>query len=158
MHVDGAVKRIQLAAAHRFHDLVACQHPAGPLGQRHQQIELVGGQFAVLRVHHHGARIPVDFQRAKAHLLGRRRAAVGAPAQHCAHAGQQLARLKRLGQVVVGTHLQADDAVHRVALGCEHQHRYLGAAACERTDAPAHLQAIHVRQHQIQNDELGWPA
>jgi hypothetical protein len=49
---------------------------------------------------------------------------LAAAAQHGAHARQQLARLEGFGQVVVGAHFQADDAVHRVALGGQHDHRH----------------------------------
>ena len=44
-------------------------------------------------------------------------------AEHRAHARQQLARVERLGQVVVGAELEADDLVDVVALGGEHDHR-----------------------------------
>ena len=37
-------------------------------------------------------------------------------AQDRAHAGQQLARIHRLGDVVVGAHLEADDAIDRIAV------------------------------------------
>src|SRR5439155_25487767 len=37
------------------------------------------------------------------------------------------AGLERLGQVVVGAHFQADDAVHRVAARGQHQHRGVDA-------------------------------
>jgi hypothetical protein len=156
VHVDGAVKRLQLAAAHGLHDLVAREHAAGALGQRHQQVELVGGELGRLARHGDGAGVAVDLQRAKAQgLCGGRAAALGAPAQHGADARQQLARLKGLGQVVVGAQLQADDAVHRVALGGEHQHRHLGRGAGQRADAAAHVQAVHVGQHQVEDDQIG---
>ena len=69
-------------------------------------------------------------------------------------AGQQLAWLKGLGQIIVGAHLQANDAVHRVAFGREHQHRHLAHAAGQGADALAHLQAVHVGQHQVQDHQL----
>ena len=50
---------------------------------------------------------------------GRRGGRLGA-AQHRAHPGQQLAHLERLGQVVVGAELEADDAVDRLARGRQH--------------------------------------
>jgi len=68
VHVDRAVEGFQLAAAHGFHDLVAGQHPAGALGHRNQQVELVGGEVGRLARHRHGARIAVDLEAAEAQL------------------------------------------------------------------------------------------
>jgi hypothetical protein len=72
------------------------------------------------------------------------------PAQHAAHPGDELAGAERLDDVVVGAQLQADDPVRLVALGGQHDDRgrVLGA------DLAAHLQAIHTRQHQIQDDQV----
>jgi hypothetical protein len=44
-------------------------------------------------------------------------------AQDAADARQQLARAEGLGQVVVGAHFQADDAVDLVGTRGEHDHR-----------------------------------
>src|SRR3990170_115664 len=65
--------------------------------------------------------------------------AVGAPGgpaapEHGVHAREQLARIEGLGQVVVGAHLQADDAVDVIALGGEHDDR---GARVLRAQAPA---------------------
>ena len=64
------VSILYLAAAYRFHDLVPGQHPAGALGQRHQQVELVGRQLAGRAPHAHRARVAVDLQRAETQGLG----------------------------------------------------------------------------------------
>lgn len=71
VHVDGAVKGFELAAAHGFHDLVAAEHAAGALGQGDQQVKLVAGQVGRLAADGDGAGIAVDLQAAKAqHLAG----------------------------------------------------------------------------------------
>ncbi|CAN6484074.1 unnamed protein product [Victoria cruziana] len=155
VHVDGAVKGLEFAAAHGFHDLVAREHTAGAFGQRDQQVELVGGQLAELVVDADVARIAVDGQRTKAHLAAGRRPVATLAAQHGADARQQLTRLEGLGQVIVGAKLQADHAVHGVTLGREHQDGGLGQRRRQGADAPAHLEAVHVGQHQIQDQQLG---
>jgi hypothetical protein len=99
--------------------------------------------------------VAVDLHRAEAHRLGRGGRAVATAAQDGADARQQLARLEGLGQVVVGAELQADDPVHRVALGGEHQHRHLAGVARQRAHAAAHFQAVDVRQHQVQHHQVG---
>ena len=160
MNVNRAVKGFEFAAAHGFHDLVAAQHAARAFGQRHQQVELVGGQLARRARNRNRTRVAVNLKRAKMHHLvaaGRCGAAVvvAAPAQHGANAGQQLARLERLGQVVVSANFQADDAIHRVALGRQHQHGGVGRGAAQALDAAAHFQAVHVGQHQVQDHQVG---
>ena len=99
MYVDGAVKRIQLAAAHRLHDLVAREHAARALGQRDQQVELVRGE-----VGHLPATVTVRASRSissdKKRSAGawQRGAAIGAPAQDGADARQQLRGSNGLGR------------------------------------------------------------
>ena len=58
------------------------------------------------------------------------RRALRAPAQHRMDARHEFARIEGLGQVVVGADLQADDAVHVVALGGEHDDGH--GLACAR--------------------------
>ena len=84
--------------------------------------------------------------RAEADRLGRPRdgapggSARRAPAQHRVDARDQLARVERFGQVVVGAHLQADDAVDVLALRREHDdrdRRRLRRAAAGRSASPS---------------------
>jgi hypothetical protein len=42
---------------------------------------------------------------------------------------KQFARIERLGEVVVGTHLQPDDAIDLFAHGGEHDHRQVGVGS-----------------------------
>ena len=66
-------------------------------------------------------------------------------------AGDQFARVERLGQVVVGAHFKPDDAVDLVAFGGEHDDRLLRFAG---TQAAADRQAIFAWQHQVKNDQF----
>jgi hypothetical protein len=152
VNVDRAVKCLGRLAAQDVHELLARQHAPGAFGQRKQQVELVRGQCARLAVDAHQPRAAVDGEPAEAQLVaGRLRAA---PAQQGAHAGQQFARLERLRQVIVGADLQPDDAVERVALGGKHQDRQCGQRVVAGADAPAHLQAIGIGQHQVEDQQL----
>ena len=72
-------------------------------------------------------------------------------AQHRVDARHQLARVEGLGQVVVGAHLQADDAVDVVALGGEHDDRGRGRL---RAQAAADRQAVLARQHQVEHHQV----
>ena len=63
---------------------------------------------------------------------------------------QQLARLERLGQIVVGAEFEPDDAVHGVAARGQHQDR----RRRPRADAAADLEPVHVGQHQVEDDGI----
>jgi hypothetical protein len=68
------------------------------------------------------------------------------------HAGQQLARVERLAQVVVGADFQADDAVDVLALGGEHDDR---GAVVGGAQAAADGQAVLAGHHQVEHDQVG---
>ena len=65
------------------------------------------------------------------------------------HAGDELARVERLRQVVVGADLEADDLVDVLVARGEHQDRHLGAAAQTAAD----LDPVDVGQHQVEDDQ-----
>jgi hypothetical protein len=73
-----------------------------------------------------------------------------AAAQHGADAGQQLARIARLGQVVVGAQFQADDAVGLLAHGRQHDD---GGAVGGR-QAAADGQAVLAGQHDVEHHQI----
>ena len=81
------------------------------------------------------------------HRLGR-----GGATQHGADASDELARVERLGDVVVGAHLEADDAVDRIAARRQHDHRQPRRALAQRAED---FDAAHVGQHQVEQDEVG---
>ena len=65
--------------------------------------------------------------------------------------GRQLAQAERLRHVVVGAELEADDLVELRVLGREHDDRHARLGA----DDPADLDAGQLRQHQVEEDEVG---
>ena len=79
--------------------------------------------------------------------LGSTAAGLG-PAQHRAQPGQQLARRERLGDVVVGAQLEPHDAIGLVPARGQHDDGHLALLA----DAPADLQPVHARHHDVQQD------
>jgi hypothetical protein len=74
-----------------------------------------------------------------------------AAAQHAADARQQLARLEGLRQVVVGAHLEAEDAVERLVAGGEHDDRQ----GRRRAQLAAQGQAVVAGQVQVEHDQVG---
>ena len=74
-------------------------------------------------------------------------------AQQCAHSRRQLGHGERFHHVIVGAEVEAAHAVvHRVARR-EHQHRHRTAAAAG-AQAAQHLEAVHLRQADVQDDEI----
>ena len=70
--------------------------------------------------------------------------------QQGAHAGDELTGREGLDEVVVGTKLQADDAVLDLALGGEHDDGHVGGVA----DGAADALARQLGEHEVQDDEV----
>ena len=87
---------------------------------------------------------------AQAVALGARRRQAARAAQDAFHARQQLARIEGLAEVVVGAHLDADDAVELLAARGEHDDRQVRA----RTQIAAQRQAVLARQHDVEHDDV----
>ena len=81
---------------------------------------------------------------------GRRRAAAAARAQHGLHAADELGDAERLGDVVVGAGLEADDLVELGVLRREHQ----DVRVAERAHAAADLDAVDVGQADVEDDQV----
>ncbi len=73
-------------------------------------------------------------------------------AQQRMHAGGQLAQAKRLGHVVVGTQVQADDLVNLLAFGGEHQDQSFVVFGAKLL---ADVVSAQARQHNVEHDERG---
>ena len=85
-----------------------------------------------------------------AHLVTLVATAVGrGAAQNALDPGDELARIERLRQVVVGADLETDDLVHVLVASGQHQDRDVGALA----HAAADLEAVHVGQVEVEDDQ-----
>ena len=71
------------------------------------------------------------------------------PTEDGLHPSDELPRVERLRQVVVGPDLEADDLVHVLVARGQHQDRHVGALA----DPAADLDPVDVREHQVEDDE-----
>ena len=74
-----------------------------------------------------------------------------------AHPRHELVRAERLRQVVVGADLEADDAVGLLGTGREHDDRNRRRLVRSAADETADLEAVDVRQHEIQDHQIGRP-
>ena len=98
----------------------------------------------------------VEDKGTKAHHAGLHRGrawqlSLRSAAQHRMDARQQFARVKGLCQVVVGAYLEANNAVHVLSLGGEHDD---GRWVLRAAQASANRQTVFVRQHQVEHDQV----
>ena len=129
MAVDGAVEGVVVLAEHAIAELRTGPGHAGHLRQGHEQVELGAREPDVLAGAPDLARGLVDLKvEIRARRVGGRRRDGGprhrreAP-EHGTHAGDELARLEGLGDVVVGADLEARHPVDDVVASGEHDDR-----------------------------------
>ena len=155
LHVDGAIQGVGFLALRHLHQLIPAEHPVRMVEKDPQQ-----AVFGTADGRHHAAgrdqvALPgIEHPLAEADLallLGAqvRRQAAGA-AQDDLDACQQFARAERLGQVVVGAHLQSDDAVGLLAARGEHDDRDVGVGA----QVAAQREAVVAGQHQVEHHQV----
>ena len=144
-----------VAPAGEQHQLLPRKWLPRVLDEHLDQRELAGREVDGLAVAGERARREVELERAEcraaatAGRAGRQPLAVAA--QHGVDARDELARIERLRQVVVGPHLEPDDAVDVLAPGREHDDRYRLAG---RAQPPADGQAVLAGQHQVEDEEM----
>ena len=131
---------------------VAIERPVRVLGEHLEQIELARRERLLVargRIDQH-ALFQVEHAPAHAHARTGARGRAGGAAQHALHAGEQLARLERLGDVVVGAGLEPDHPVHGVGRGRHHDDADAARALAQpaREDEAVLARQADVEQHQ----------
>ena len=121
---------------HLGKDLLAGDNLPGPAHHHPEQLELLVGQRDLDPVDLDASGRGIHPHAADVHQ--RRHPA----AEQGADPGQQLGHPERLGDIVVGTRVQAHDEVRLVGPGGQHQYRHVPAGG---PDPPAHLQPVQVR-------------
>src|SRR5207248_3697158 len=114
-----------LFALDEVEKLLAGEDAAGVPRQRRQHLVLVGGQALPDAVDTHFTGGEIDLQTSGGELDRVR--VGGRAAQHRPDPGEQLARVERLREVIVGAELETDDLVRVVAAGGHHDDRRLPA-------------------------------
>src|SRR5438093_227175 len=152
--VDGPRLHEAIPAPHRVQQLLAAEDAPGRAGQDREQLELLGGEVHRVAFHADLEAVAVDLELADLHvrlLLGV--AGTGAAGDR-ADAGEQLARRERLGHVVVGAHLEAEDLVTLLDAAGDHDHGdVLGVRVL--LEAAADLPAVELRDHDVEQDQVG---
>ena len=117
------------------------------LEQEAHDVKLLGGQAHALRAadEHTGGEIECGIAETKlVHLIA-------LPPEEGIDAGQQLARVERLRQVIVGAGVQALDPVFQLALGGQHQDRRRAALG---PDLAGEVVTVELRHHDVQDQQV----
>jgi hypothetical protein len=117
-----------------------------------EELELGSGERhfgTVLAVEDAAQHVEPEFVEVVFLRLGRCLGAAGA-IEDRANAREELARMEGLRNVIVGAHLEADDAVHILAARREHEH---GDAALGAQLA-AKREPVDARHHEVEHDEV----
>src|SRR5215831_2008230 len=132
-----------------FEQSIAAESLARMAKEVLQKIELLGGKLHGLPGAGHLTSAQVDLDLAKrVTFLGN---AVGT-AEDSLDTGQQLADGERLGNIIVGTELQADNLVHFLTARRQHNHWHRRALGLKLL---AHVQPTHFGHHHVENHEVG---
>src|SRR5579859_5368375 len=132
---------------------VARVHPARMRDEVGQEVELAHRELHVLSAEDHAAPRAVDRHVPERLALrwGFRLVGVGLRTpEHSVDAGQHLAHRERLGDVVVGAKLEADDLVDLGVLGGDYDDRHPAVLA----QRAAEVEAAHTGQHQVEQDQV----
>src|SRR5215210_8519073 len=152
MNVHGPRITGERVAPDSLEQLVAREHEAAMVEQLPEQVELLRRELHLLVANLHFTPAGVDHELAVLDRGALRLTTLGGgSAQDGLHARDELARVERLRHVVVGADFEADDLVHVLVPGRQHQDRDVGLL----TDATADLDPVDVREHQVEHDQRG---
>ena len=147
--VNGAIERITIHTAQLLQNLVTIQHFPGIPGQQHQGRKLIGCQVNRMPIQQGNALIQIDGQPVKrqgltiAEWLG--------ATQNRLNPSHQFTGFKGLGQVIIGPQLQPNHLIRDFPPGGQHDNWSVAGLA----NSPADFKTVHIRQHDIQNHQIG---
>ena len=150
IHLHVVVLRLGVIPPDLHQQLLLCDHLTAVAQQKLHQVVLPAAETHLPSAAGQCERAPLQRQAAP----GERRALLhltAAAPQQRADAGQQLLRLKGLGEIVVRAAVQPVYPVVQTALGRQHQH---GGGHVGRAQLLGHLKAVHPRQHHVQHHQI----
>src|SRR5262249_31770069 len=155
-HVDvhGARLDVRLASPHEVEELEPLVDAVRMADEELGELELAQREGGLHAVDEDLIGVEVEPQAAALERVVRWRYVLGiGAAEHGADARDELARAERLRHVVVGADLEAEHAIDLGGLCGEHDHGQ--RAAGRGAETPADLEAVHSREHQVEDDEGG---
>src|SRR5258706_6753116 len=150
--VDAPRLHLALVAPPALEQPLTGQDAPRPLDHEAEELELLVGQADLLAPIAHDVRVELHLEvLVPVPLRGLARGT--GPAQGHSAARGQLFQAERLHHVVVGPHLEAEDAVHLVGAGRHNDDGDVGGHLLA-PDHPADLQAVHARQVQVEQHQV----
>src|SRR6266496_612747 len=136
-------------------ELFPAEHAPGSPNHGRQQFELLWGQSYALASHRHLESVAIDLEVARPEVM----LALGcfrglAAPHHGPDTRDQLPRGERLGHVVVGSHLEAQDFVAFVHTTRHHDHRQVAGLGILLEPA-ADFPAVELGNHDVEQDDFG---
>ena len=131
----------------RLQDGPVGQNPAGVLNEEQEQLELFRRQPNLILPHEHPPPIPIDRDRAERNDPPRRWCRIHA-SESDPNACQQFFGAEGLGDIIVRAGIERRDLVALGSAGRQDDHRS-GSPVAQQ---PAHLDAVDIRQPQIEHD------
>src|SRR5690349_574467 len=152
VHVERLGRAEPVLVPHLRHDPLSGDGGAGVLHEEGEQVELPGPELDLLARHPQPAGVAVELDVADREGCGRGRYRGGRAPQVRSDARQELGEPERLGDVVVATGIETEHDVDlAVTRGEDHdRHVRVGPA-----DPAAHLDAVEIRQTEVEQDQLG---
>src|SRR3990172_7799561 len=137
-------------APHALEQLVTGQHEPLVVEELPEEVELLRGELHLHPVDRDLAAAGVDAEQAVLDHLALELAPLWRrAAQDRLDAGDELARVERLGQVVVCPDLEPDDLVDVLVAGGKHEDGDVRPLA----DAPADVDPVQVGEHEVEDDQ-----
>src|SRR5438132_5328311 len=147
-HLEHVGEWIMILVPHVSRDGCAVNDLAVMEHEELEQRELLGGELDRLPGATNALRLKINLQIRNAQRFRQR---CSTPACERSDARQQLAERERFGQIVVGTYLEARDAVVNGVSRGEHQNR---CRHFPRTQLPTKIEAAATRQHDVEYDDI----
>ena len=151
MHIEGLGVTEVVATPHAIDDLTAGQHAVDVLQQQLEQLKLLERHGNLFAVYEYLVTLDVHRYWAGLDQVACNQGWLNAAAKHGLHASQQLTSRVRLGHVVVGANLEANDLVDFGVLRGQHDDWHVADGA----NGTAHLAAALARKHEVQQDQVG---
>ena len=148
IHFDGVVRHFLAPFAQVVHQLFLGHQTAGAAQQYFQQAQFARRQIDHLLVEIGAAAHLVIAERA---VFDHGGAAAGAAARQGAHSCLQFGQGERLGHIIIGTEIEALDALLDGVGGRQDQHRQQRGA---RAQAAQHFQAAQFGQAQVEDQQV----
>src|SRR5262245_8577753 len=136
-------------------ELLSAEHSTRRAGQSRQELELLPRELHDAAAHLDLEAVAVDLEVPDLEIvLGLARAGHLTAPEHRPHPGEQLPRRERLGHVIVGSHLEAQDLIALLRATREHDHGDVPRLRI-LLQAPADFPAVELGDHDVEKDQLG---